>query len=199
MTDEELLGAWRGGDQEAGEQLFARHFDDIYRFFSRKVSSDVADLVQRTFLKCVESRETYRGDASIRTYLFAIARNELYQFFRERKRRETLDFSVSSLAELGESPSTRLARQGDKGLLLAALERIPLELQIVVELHYWEDMTGPQIAHVLEIPEGTVRSRLRRALERLREAIDTISRRSIDRWATPEALEQWAQAIRPYE
>ncbi len=200
MEDSELLAAWRGGNGEAGETLFARHFDEIYRFFARKIADDVSDLVQNTFLKCVESRAAFRGDSSVRTYLYAIARNELHQHFRSRQRDSKFDSSVSSLRDLGESPSTRIAKQGDAALLVRALEQIPLELQLAVELHFWEGMTGPEVAVVLGIPEGTARSRLRRAIEQLRAAMGKLDRDFPEaRGAEVETFEAWARGLRPYE
>ena len=63
--------------------------------------------------------------------------------------------------------SAEAAQHEEQRLLLEALRRIPLDLQIAIELHYWEGMSGPDLAQVLDIPEGTVRSRLRRAREPL--------------------------------
>ncbi|MEQ9500829.1 MAG: RNA polymerase sigma factor [Deltaproteobacteria bacterium] len=168
MEDRELLEAWRGGDRSAGNQLFERHFDAVYRFFSGKVGGEAADHVQRCFLALVEGRDRFRGDASVRTFLFAIARHELYQYWRTRRRDGRLDFGVSSLADLNPSPSSHVRRVEAHARLHQALASIPLDLQIVLELHYWEDQTGPQLAEILQVPEGTVRSRLRRGLEALR-------------------------------
>lgn len=199
VSDTDLLVAWREGDRGAGEELFARHFDTIYRFFSRKVADDVSDLVQRTFLSCVESRDAIRDDGSVRPYLFAIARNQLYQHFRDRQKNQRLDFSVSSLQDLGESPSAAVARRGDHALLVQALQQIPLELQLVIELHYWEGLSGAEVAMALEVPEGTVRSRLRRALEQLRATIAALSGSAAARWATVQSFDEWARSVRPYE
>jgi RNA polymerase sigma-70 factor (ECF subfamily) len=199
MGDQELLEAWRGGDGAAGDALFARYFDDLYRFFSRKISNDVSDLVQHTFLKCLESRDDFRGESSVRTYLYAIARNELYRHFRENARNARLDFSISSLRDLGESPSTHASKRSENALLLMALEQIPLELQIAIELHYWEGMSGAEVAAVLDIPEGTVRSRLRRGLEQLRELVGSLSQGASAPWAAVGDFERWARARRPYE
>jgi len=71
----ELLQAWQGGDREAGNQLVDRHFDAITRFFRNKVCSDddVAELVGQTFLGCTTGKDRFRGDASVRQYLYAIA------------------------------------------------------------------------------------------------------------------------------
>ena len=170
-SDEELLEAWRAGDRDAGDALFSRHFDSIYDFFARKVSHDVSDLVQRTFLGCVEGLDRFRGDCSPRTFLYAIARHELYYFLRRKKRDETIDFGVSSLRDVGPSPSSELGRRDDVARLIAALETIPLDLQILLELRFWEGLKRREVAVVLDIPQGTVASRLRRAIGLVRERL----------------------------
>ena len=81
--DMALLEQWRAGDREAGQALFARHFREIYRFFEYRVGGDADDLAQRTFLACVTARDQFRGLSSFRTFLFAIARNELYTFRKD--------------------------------------------------------------------------------------------------------------------
>ncbi len=169
--DAALYEAWKGGDRRAGEALFERYFDPIYRFFESKTHADPGDLVQRTFLGCVEARERFRGASSFRTFLYAIARNELFAHYRSRKSGGQVDFGVSSVADLAPSPSTLLRRQSDREVLVAALQSLPLDLQIALELRFWEELSGPDLAVVLEIPEGTVRSRLRRAMEALRAAL----------------------------
>ncbi len=169
--DATLLEAWRGGDRGAGEQLFERYFDALYRFFERKGIADVGDLVQRTLLACVEGRDRFRGASSFRTFLYAIARHELFGYFRGQRQRQAIDFGVSSLADLAPGPSTQARARSERELLLAGLRVIPLELQLALELRFWEGLSGPDLAIALDVPEGTVRSRLRRALEALREAL----------------------------
>jgi RNA polymerase sigma-70 factor (ECF subfamily) len=169
--DAALLEAWRAGDRQAGEALFERHFDAMYRFFERKGIAEVGDLVQRTFLGCVEARDRFRGGSSFRTFLFAIARHELFGYFRGQRARQAVDFGVSSLADLAPGPSTQARTRSEHEVLLAALRVIPLELQLALELRFWEGLSGPELAVALDVPEGTVRSRLRRALDALREAL----------------------------
>lgn len=199
-SDEALLAAWRSGDARAGERLFDRHFDSVYDFFSRKIPGDVGDLVQRTFLGCVEARDRFAGASSFRTFLFAIARHELYGFFRTRRKNASLDFAVSSLADLAPGPSTLARARTQRELVLAALRELPLELQLVVELRFWEGLSGPDLAVVLDLPEGTVRSRIRRALESLRAVLASSSQGAsfpiAQGVASDAELEAWAVALR---
>jgi RNA polymerase sigma-70 factor (ECF subfamily) len=194
VEDLELLDRWRGGDAEAGNELFERHFESVHRFFVNKAPSDAADLVQRTFLACVEARDRFREQSSFRTFLFAIAHHELMAHWRKRAKME-LDPSVSSLHDLDPSPSTLLARMAEERHLLEALRTIPIELQIALELFYWEGLSGPELANVLEVPEGTVRSRLRRGLVQLRDRLQELEQRPSRLATTLASLDGWARSI----
>lgn len=175
-TDLELIAAWRAGDKRAGSELCDRHFDSLFRFFSSKAHpNDVSDLVQKTLLASVESVDNYRGDASVLSYLLGIARFQLLQHYKRRARDSVLDPGVSSVHDFDPSPSTLAAEREEQRLVLEALRRIPMDLQIALELHFWEEMSGSEIAAVLGIPEGTVRSRLRRGLEALRERMTELT------------------------
>ena len=183
-----LLERWRAGDAAAGNALFSRHFDSVYRFFLHKVDGEVEDLVQRCFLGCVEARDRFEARSSFKTFLFAIARNELRYFYRRKKRQEVLDFAISSVAELNPSPSTIARHRGQTKLLLTALSSLPVDLQLALELHYLEGLSGPALAEVLEVPEGTVRSRLHRAREQLQKQLEAMGVPSeeagdVTRWA----------------
>jgi RNA polymerase sigma factor (sigma-70 family) len=196
-TDFELLDAWRAGDREAGNTLFERHFDAVCRFFANKVTHGVDDLIQKTFLGCIEGRDRFQKQASFRTYLFAVAHNILRAHFRERRRDGVPpDLGETSTDELTPSPSAVFAKHEEQRLLLEGLRRIPLDYQLVLELYYWEDMAAPDLAQVLGIPEGTVRSRLRRAKDALAEKMASLAR-------TPEQLSHsfgdldgWVRSLR---
>ena len=195
--DRELLQAWSAGDREAGNRLFQRHFEGIFRFFYSKTRVGVDDLVQRTFLGLVERADRLADDVEVRPYLFGIARNLLYRSFRERCRDERyFDPLETSAADLDDSPSVIADRREQLGLLLAGLQGIPVDLQIVLELYYWEEMAAPAIATVLEIPEGTVRSRIRRAIASLREALTARATSAALLESTISDLEGWAKKLR---
>jgi len=194
--DLELLEAWRGGDAAAGELLFERHFESVYRFFCNKVPRDADDLVQETFLGCVSARERFRQDASFRTFLFAIARKVLLKY-RERwaPRDEGEEFHASRVAGLDLSATQIVVESEEQALLLRALRRLPLDLQTALELFYWEGLLSREIAEVLELPPGTVRSRLRRGRELLRELIHELAANPEQRTSTLGDFDQWLAAI----
>jgi RNA polymerase sigma factor (sigma-70 family) len=196
-TDLELLDAWRGGDRKAGSDLFERHFDSICRFFANKIDRDVDDLVQRTFAACTEGRERFQGHSSFRTYLFGVAHNVLRSHLRTRKREnDRLDFGVTSVFDLGLSPTTLLAQGREQALMLQALRQIPLEHQIVLELYYWEDMEAADLAEVLEMPVGTVRSRIRRAKQLIEEQLARLAESDALLESTMSNLDSWARSLR---
>lgn len=172
-SDVELLDQWRAGDKAAGEELVARHWASVSRFFRSKIGDDGADLMSQTFLACVEARDRIEGD-NIKAYLFAVARRRLADHFRQRFRSPSVDLSVSSVVDLGTGPATNLGRQQRSDLLHAALARIPLDDQIALELAYFEALPMREIAGVLEIAENTVRSRLSRARDKLRAVLVTL-------------------------
>lgn len=175
MVDEQLLQAWADGDQRAGAALLRRHFEALHRFFRTKTPDAHQDLIQTTMLECVRSRELFRGDAPFRAFLFGVARNCLLHHFRSQAR-DRLDFdaSRSSVLDLDPRPSTVAARNEQHARLLEAMRRIPLELQMVLELHYWEEMGTRELSRVLDIPQGTVKTRLRRARKVLRDVLETL-------------------------
>ena len=195
--DTELLERWRAGDNGAGQALFHRHFKSICRFFENKVGDDIDELVQTTFLACVKSRDRFQNRCSFRTYLFTIARNELYQRLRRRHHLERrLDFGVTSLADLRVTPRTRIADSQDRQRLLQALRRLPVEQQLLLELHYWEDMAPADLAQVFDISHVTARTRLFRARAALRDLMEELAGQPLPEHQTVESLDEWARALR---
>ena len=153
LSDAELLHRWHGGDKSMGSTLFHRHFSSVQRFFRNKVlADDIEDLVQQTFLGCLEGIARFRGDASFRTYLFAIARRRLYSYLRARdqsRRRTEPDLSVTSVLDLGVTPSSAVAAARDHILMLQAMQRRPARPHV---LHTRiPPIAGATVASALEV------------------------------------------------
>lgn len=195
--DLELLDCWCAGDEAAGNTLFKRHFESVFRFFDHKVANEADELVQETFLACLRGRDQFRRQSSFRTYLFAIARHLLYAYWRKRSTRPaSLDFDEVTIASLSTSAGSRLASGEERGRLLTALAELPVEQQLLLELHYWEELDRDQLAEVFDVAQATTRSRLFRARQALRERLaDAADDPSPAR--TTDALDDWARSLRP--
>jgi len=196
-SDVELLEAWRSGDGAAGRALFERHIGALSRFFRSKVGDEREDLIQGTFLACVESRDRVRDGTSFRAYLFRIARNKLYDhLIRAHRGPSSPDPLTQSAIDLGASPSRMMAKNQQDQHLLHALRQLPIALQIVLELHYWEGMSTAELAQVLDIPQGTVKTRLFRARALLREHLEAAVRHGGLPANSLQNLDAWARSLR---
>jgi RNA polymerase sigma factor (sigma-70 family) len=198
-SDLDLLRAWEAGDAAAGNDFVRRHFDSVARFLEGKVDdpSVAADLVQRTFVGCLEARRRLDDVANVRAYLLGIARRQLMDHLRKRHREdrriERLDIS---LHELGLTPTQAVALREEQKLLLAALQRLPLQIQMALELFYWEQLAEKEIALVLEIPAGTVKSRLFRGRELLRGHLEELASSPQLLESTLGGLDRWARSLK---
>ncbi len=191
--DHELLEAWRGGDRLAGDELFGRYFRSLFAFFAHKVPGNAEDLISRTMMACLQNIDRIQADGSFRGYLFGIARHELFGHYRRLRTEPDLDFSVTSICDLGPTPSRMLVQHKTQKALLAALRALPLELQITIELHYWEGLSTAELSEALGIPRGTVKSRLRRAREAHAERVE--NHQDAANLSSGE-LEDWVRSIR---
>jgi RNA polymerase sigma factor (sigma-70 family) len=199
-SDAGLVEAWRGGDREAGRRLFERHYAAVARFFRNKVGEAGPDLIQRSFLACVEGRERFRHEASFRSYLFSIAYKVLCKHYREMRRDQSreearVDFEEASVHQLGSMLGAVAARQ-EQRLLLEGLRRLPVDYQVVLELHYWEGMSGSELAEVLAIPVGTAKTRLRRGRELLEARLGELGSSTSLLQSTLANLDAWAAQLR---
>ncbi len=212
ISDAELLRAWRGGNDRAGEALFERHYEAIARFFRSKVGgTDGDDLVQQVFEKCTAKRNQFRGEARFRTYLFAIAHNTLAGHFRTLRRRQKREVQISSITNamdpfnfesaytMGQppiGPDFAAMQRSERRLLLEALRRSPLNYQVALELHYWERFTASEIAQIVGVPLGTVKTRIRDGRILLGRRIAEIADSPEVLKSTMDSLRAWAERIR---
>ncbi len=174
--DELLFVQWRGGDAAAGDELAARHYAGLHRFFANKAPTFADDLVQATFLACMTVAIPSEPLRSFRGLLFAVARIRLLRHFQKRGQlRGEQMMSRVSLADLGTTPTQRIARDQSRALLQQALAILALDDQITVELYYWQKLSVGEIATTLGITPGGTRAKLHRARQRLRAEYERLS------------------------
>jgi RNA polymerase sigma-70 factor (ECF subfamily) len=132
-------------------------------------------------------------------FVFSIAKNQIYSHWRAKsRRRPEEDVGALSLEALGPTPSRVMRELEAHQQLNAGLRSIPLDDQILLESYYWQRLSGPELAGMMGLTEPAVRSRLRRALERLRNAVETMTAHQ-DTAATLESLDAWSAELRALE
>lgn len=173
MDDATLMLRVRDDDRDAFAVLVKRHQKMLLNFFARSgVQYDCEDLVQQTFLRLYRYRDRYVATAKFTTFLFLLARQVWIDELRRRKRQERL---VEGLAAepLPEQISPAAEAGAAGGLdLERALAALPDGMRQVVELGIYQDLPYAEIAEILSIPVGTVKSRMFNALAKLRTFLE---------------------------
>lgn len=198
-SDGTLVDAWKTGDARAGEVLFERYYPSVARFFFNKTDEASAqDLIQRTFLACIEGLQRLQASDNFRGYLFGVAYRSLCKHYeRQARERGQLNVSDMSVADLAaRTPTQVFAEREEQRLLLQALRAIPLEYQVLLELLYWEKMIVADIAVAMQIPLGTAKTRVRRGRQLLEEAMHALSDSPELKRSTLDNLERWAAEIK---
>lgn len=151
------------GDEAAFAELYDACADRLHRYLAGRLGSHDAasDVLQNTFLRAVKSRRRFRGVDSPVAYLFQIARNEAA---RTTKRGTTKSLPADDLF----APNNATGHSDDAEVVASALGRLTEPDREIVELKVFGGLTFREIADVTALPQGTVATRYRRALESLR-------------------------------
>jgi RNA polymerase sigma-70 factor (ECF subfamily) len=192
-ADAELVSRWHAGDQHARDALMERHYGRIRRFFDVKVPGAAADLAQQTFVACIESKDKLEKRESFRAFLFGIARNLLLRHLRAAAQDASRIQAYETTPGDAPTPSAVVAREQEQWLVLRAMEALPTDLRIALELHYWEAMTSSEIATVLRVPVSTITTRLSRARTRLFDRVAQLSEPG--RALGIEEIEAWTRSL----
>jgi RNA polymerase sigma-70 factor, ECF subfamily len=169
--EQRLFLAWRSGDRTAGDALVARLRAHLQRFFrARTRNSELAeDLVQETLLACVRAKQALVDEVALRGYVYTAARRILAREL-ERRDRVAMALEESELidnADLHAEYEQRVVVDQ----LRQCLQARPTRCTRAATLYFLEGRRGREIAVLLEISEGTVRSRIRHGLGQLRQAL----------------------------
>lgn len=190
-TDEQLLARLRGGDRDALEPLVRRYERELFGYLRRYVGDDdlADDVFQNTFVQVFLKIQQYEPGRPARPWLYAIATNQAIDALRRKNRRadRRVELAVAPdeegqprpLFELTAAPDTGPADHADRAeqreLVRAAVNRLPDLLRQVVLLAYFQGLKYRDVADALDIPVGTVKSRLHAALTKLTEEWDGVN------------------------
>jgi RNA polymerase sigma-70 factor (ECF subfamily) len=185
-ADEDLMVRYQQGEVRAFEVLLGRHRKSVFNFILRYVGDKetAEDLLQETFMRVIKGADAYKRQAKFTTWLYTIARNLCVDQTRRRKHRKHASLDAPMAADddsgtlLDVLPSGEMAsdrKSVNKQLyqrLQGAIGALSEEQREVFLMREFLDMPFKQIADVVGVPENTVKSRMRYALEKLRLDLD---------------------------
>ena len=179
-----LLTALRKGEESAYEELIVQYQQPVYNLVCRLMNdhSEAADVVQEVFLKVFRSIRSFRGNSSLKTWIYRITVNEAHNHRRWFSRHQRQEISLAreehaqyyeeNLSDPGRSPFDYAADGETRALIEQALAELNPKFQAAVVLRDIEDMSYEEIAEVLDISLGTVKSRILRGREALRRHLE---------------------------
>ncbi|MCX5633012.1 MAG: sigma-70 family RNA polymerase sigma factor [Phycisphaerae bacterium] len=178
-NEQELLNRYVAGDKEAFREIVKRYKDPLYAFLRRFLNQQelAEEAFQETFLQLYRSRHSFEKDRPLRPWLFTIAANKARDVLRKQKREETV--SISTIAEPAESsiddvvnsltsyeitPYDEAEKTERAEKVRQIISTMPENLREILILAYFEQFSYKQMADILSIPIGTVKSRLHTAI-----------------------------------
>jgi RNA polymerase sigma-70 factor (ECF subfamily) len=172
-SERALIDAAQGGSEPAVEELFKRHWPDTHRaaYLIVRDAAAAEDIAQEAFLSALSALGRFDRRRPFSPWLHRIAVNRAIDWSRARTVRSEVAASPALLDAIGSEPPLDEAL-GDFGEVEAALGALPAEQRAVVVLRYLLEYTPGEIARMLDLPRGTINSRLRRGLDRLSDSFE---------------------------
>ena len=175
-SDIELMLCAQKGDLSAFQELTRRYREPLRRFFAALLldSSQADDCVQETFLRLWLLRQAYQPTGKFSTYLFQIGKHHLLNHKRKlRQDAQCLPVEQAQNVAMPEQtqPEWIVLQIASEARMRQAIGKLPLHLREVVEIRHTKQYTYAEIAQKLQVPVGTVKSRLSEAIRRLRQAL----------------------------
>ena len=176
-TDEELMLAYGGGDAAAFEVLYSRHRGPLFRFMLRQLRDHgtAEELYQDIWQRVITARQRYRPEAKFSTWLYQIAHNRLTDHWRAQSHRPAAPEDAMERAEREPDPQTperQLSAFEERRRLQLALEELPADQRETVLLRLEQELTLEEIGRITGVGRETVKSRLRYAMDKLRQRLN---------------------------
>ncbi|MBT9588754.1 sigma-70 family RNA polymerase sigma factor [bacterium] len=190
-SESELIEACLNGDGGAWDELYRSHYARVRRIIGFRrwgfSNNEVEDGIQEVFLEVVRSLPRFRGEANLTTFIARLARNRCISHLRKKtalkRGKEELGYVLEEgkgdedspraiAVEGGAGPEDLLVGTQDAQALVTALEQLGADCQQIIRLRYFHQQSYNEICGLLELPLGTVCSRLKRCLMKLKSLLD---------------------------
>ena len=170
--DQELAERFRDGDRTAFDALVRRHQKGMWRLIRRYVKSDAdaADVTQLAFVRAFRGLATFRGTATVRSWLYRIAINCALSWLRDHRREQPAEIGEDALTEDNPAPA-RLSASDDRARLRAAIAQLPPKQKLVLELRVFDDLAFREVADLADCSENTAKVNFHYAVKRLRDIL----------------------------
>lgn len=175
-SDQQLIKNYLLGDEKSLEILVKKYLPVIYNFSYKYVGDEAqaSDIAQETFVKAWKNLKKYKSDKKFSTWIFAIAKNCAIDYLRRKKE---VSFSALEDEEGNNQFLNNVSAEDisftdiESSEIKDAIQKLSPQQQVVIYLHYQQDQTFEEIAHILHEPLNTCKSRHRRALHELKEIL----------------------------
>jgi len=174
QTDEQLMIRAATGSDTAFEELYRRYARRLKGFFFLQLGGDeelAADATHDVFLRAYEARDRYQEGRKVDTWLFTIAYNICRNHYRSNAYEAQLLATLDAEPLADQQIEVQLDQVALDEALTQVLAELPAPLHQIFSLHYQEELTIPQIAEIVGIPEGTVKSRLHKTMNIIRKKL----------------------------
>ena len=184
MDSKELLAQCRAGDREAVDQLVQEYQPQLFRLAhsilddgSQNGSADAQEATQDALLAALRSLDSYRGEAKLSTWLYSITVNLCRNHIRARQRRERVrnlfERLTTPIEDAPSQPEDVIIQKQTDSSLFSIVQSLNEKHRLPVILRYYHDCSVAEIAQILDIPEGTVHSRLNTARKKMRNCLES--------------------------
>ena len=177
-SDDELMYAYVAGDAVSFETLYRRYADRLHGYIYRLVQNEAVcdEIYQDTWQRVIQARESYRADGTFKAWLFQIAHNRVRDFWRSKSislEVPDVDGAFTENLSHDETPEAELSVFETRRRVRMALDELPAEQKAAVLMRLDQEMTLEEIGVVMGVNRETVKSRLRYAMDKLRQRMST--------------------------
>ena len=176
LSDETLVERVAGGDRDAMRSLYARHATRVFRFLVRLVRDAAAaeDLMSDVFFDVWQQAARFEGRSSVTTWMLGIARFKALSALRRRPHEPLGPDTAEAIADEADTPEILLQKVGKAAVIRRCLDALSPEHREVIDLVYYHERSVDEVAEIVGVPAGTVKTRLFHARRRLSEQLSAL-------------------------